>query len=108
MPPGAVIVIGPGVALAGTVVVIDVVPLRVQPETSTPWNLTADIAIRPVPVITTVAPAAPDVGVNEEIVGALYVKVGPVAVPVGVVTVTGPEVAMFGTVATIEVAELTV
>jgi hypothetical protein len=35
-----------------------------------PLNLTADVPVRLVPVMATVAPGAPDVGVNEVRVGA--------------------------------------
>ena len=67
----------------------------------TPLNLTAVAPVKVVPLIVTVAPTAPLVGVKPVIVGAgMTVKlVALVAVPPGVMTLTGPVVAPVGTVA---------
>jgi hypothetical protein len=67
-----------------------------------PLNATAVAPVKFVPLIVTLVPAGPLVGVKPVIVGALAptVKVlALVAVPVGVVTLTGPVVAPAGTVA---------
>ena len=67
-----------------------------------PLKLTAVPPVKLVPLIVTLVPAGPLVGVNPVIVGALgaIVKVlALLAVPSGVVTLTGPVVAPAGTVA---------
>jgi hypothetical protein len=69
--PATVTVILPVVAPAGTVVVILVVVLAVAVAV-VPLNLTVllvGVALKFVPVIVTVVPATPDVGVKEVIVG---------------------------------------
>jgi hypothetical protein len=69
--PATVTVILPVVAPAGTVVVMDVVVLAVAVAV-VPLNLTvllAGVALKFVPVIVTVVPVTPDVGVKEVIVG---------------------------------------
>ena len=67
----------------------------------TPLNLTAVAPVKVVPLIVTLVPTAPLVGVKPVIVGAgMTVKlVALVAVPPGVMTLTGPVVAPVGTVA---------
>ena len=67
----------------------------------TPLNATAVAPLKFVPVIVTLVPAGPLVGVKLVIVGAgTTVKVlALVAVPPAVVTLTGPVVAPVGTVA---------
>ena len=67
-----------------------------------PLNLTADAPVKFVPVIVTLVPTGPLAGVKLVIVGALALTVKLaelVAVPPGVVTLTGPVVAPAGTVA---------
>ena len=67
-----------------------------------PLNVTAVAPVKFVPLIVTLAPSGPLVGVTLVIVGALAVTVkllALVAVPPGVVTLTGPVVAPVGTVA---------
>ena len=66
-----------------------------------PLNVTAVAPVKFVPLIVTLAPTGPLVGVTLVIVGAgRTVKlVALVAVPPGVVTLTGPVVASAGTVA---------
>jgi hypothetical protein len=75
-----------------------------------PLNRTAVAPVKFVPLIVTLVPASPLVGVKPVIVGGLRtVKfVALVAVPPGVVTLSGPVVAAAGTVAVIAVAEVTV
>src|SRR2546426_6635381 len=76
----------------------------------TPLNVTAVAPVKFVPLIVTLVPTGPLVGVKLVIVGAgTTVKlVVLVAVPPGVVTLSGPVVAPAGTVAWIAVSELTV
>ena len=67
-----------------------------------PLNVTPVAPVKFVPLIVTLAPTAPLVGVKLVIVGPLAdtVKVlALVAVPAGVVTLTSPVVAPVGTVA---------
>src|SRR5439155_16121785 len=74
-------------------------------------NLTAVAPVKAVPLIVTLLPTGPLAGVKLVIVGALAVTVKLlllVAVPPGVVTLSGPLVAPLGTVAAIEVEEFTV
>lgn len=115
VPPGVVTVIFPVVAPVGTVAVICVAEFTVNVAV-TPLNLT-EVVVKPVPlkfvpVITTVLPTGPKVGVNEVIVGrgaAFTVKlVALIPVPLEVVTLIGPLVAPVGTVVTICVAVLEV
>ena len=67
----------------------------------TPLNVTAVAPVKSVPLIVMLVPAAPLVGVKFVIVGGVTtVKlVALVAVPPGVVTLSGPVVAPVGTVA---------
>ena len=73
-------------------------------------KVTAVAPVKLVPLIVTVVPTAPLVGVKLVIVGGgITVKVLLlVAVPPAVVTLTGPVVAPLGTVAEIEVSDVTV
>ena len=67
-----------------------------------PLNRTAVAPVKFVPLIVTLVPAGPLVGVKLVIVGALAVTVkllALVALPPGVVTLSGPVVAPAGTVA---------
>ena len=67
-----------------------------------PLNLTADAPVKFVPLIVTLVPTGPLVGVKLVIVGALALTVklaALVAVPADVVTLSGPVVAPVGTVA---------
>ena len=67
----------------------------------TPLNATAVAPLKFVPLIVTLVPTGPLVGAKLAIVGAgMTVKLAAlVAVPPGVVTLTGPVVAPAGTVA---------
>ena len=75
-----------------------------------PLNATAVTPVKFVPLIVTLVPAGPLVGAKLVIAGGLTtVKLLLfVAVPPGVVTLSGPAVAPAGTVAWIAVAEVTV
>ena len=67
-----------------------------------PLKLTAVAPVKLVPLIVTLVPAGPLAGAKLVIVGALAVTVklvALVAVPPGVVTLTGPVAAPAGTVA---------
>ena len=67
-----------------------------------PFNRTALAPVKLEPLIVTAVPTGPLVGVKLVIVGGLVVTenaLGLFAVPPGVVTLTGPVVAPFGTVA---------
>src|SRR5438876_353704 len=110
VPPGVVTLSGPLVAPLGTVAAIVVAELT-EKLAFAPLNVTAVAPVKFVPVIVTMVPTGPLVGVKLVIVGALAVTVKLlelVAGPPGVVTLSGPLVAPLGTVAAIEVEEFTV
>ena len=65
----------------------------------TPLNVTTVAPVKFAPLIVTLAPSAPLVGVKLAIVGATEKFVALVAVPPGVVTLSAPVVAPAGTVA---------
>jgi hypothetical protein len=111
-PAGVVTLIGPVVAPAGTVAAI-LVALTTLNVAATPLKVTLVAPVKFVPVIVTVVPTGPKVGVNEVIVGApaAVVTLKPCelqSLPPGVVTQIFPVVAPVGTVAVIFVAESTV
>lgn len=92
VPPPVVTDTLPEVPLASTAVIL-VELLTTKEVAAVPPNFTALAPVKLVPVMVTLVPAMPDVGVNEVMVGA-FTKVKParVAVPPGVVTATLPEV----------------
>jgi hypothetical protein len=100
-PSGVVIMIGPVVAPAGTVVLI-VAELLTVNVAALPPNETVVTPVKFVPVIVTPVPTAPRVGAKEVMAGVTVKRVvvikGP---PPDVVTVMGPVVAAAGTVAVI-------
>jgi len=113
IPAGVATAIGPVLAPLGTVAVMDVSEVT-ENVAATPLNVTVMAPVKCAPVIDTVAPAAPLVGVKDEIVGAtgggVVVTVNDVPlvpVPPPVVTAIGPPVAPLGTVAVIDVSEPT-
>ena len=113
VPSGVVTVIGPVVAVAGTVaviVVLGVVVLGVYVAV-TPLNLTEFTPRKLFPVITTlVVLTAPLVGLNDEMVGAPVITVntvGLVAIETVLVTVIDPVNAPIGTVAVIDPVDVT-
>lgn len=95
----------PVVAPVGTVAVIDMFELTVNEVAVVVLNLTAVVPQRFVPVIVTLVPVGPAVGVNEVMVGAAAVTtvksvaLGVSAEPPGTSTVIGPVVAPTGTAA---------
>src|SRR5438445_7609250 len=109
VPPGVVTLSGPVVAPLGTVAEIEVEEVAVK-LALVPLNRTAEAPVKFVPVIVTGVPTGPLVGAKLVIVGAgMTVKLFVlVAVPPGVVTLSGPVVAPLGTVAEIEVEEVAV
>lgn len=104
VPPGVVTVIFPLPAPAGTLAVM-VVALTTEKVAATPLKCTDKVVARFVPVSVTVVPAAPLLGVMEVSVGGnSTVKfVVLVAVPLDIVTVSGPLLAPAGTLAVIVV-----
>src|SRR5207245_1179370 len=100
---------GPVLAPAGTVAWIAVSEVTVK-VALTPLKATAVAPVKFVPLIVTLVPTGPLVGVKLAIVGGLTTvnELALVAVPPGVVTLSGPVVAPAGTVAWIAVAEVTV
>lgn len=92
VPPGVVTDIVPEVPLPTTAVIL-VDDTTVREVAAVPPKLTSVAPVKSVPVMVTVAPALPLVGVNEVMVGA-GIKINParVAVPVGAVTEIFPEV----------------
>ena len=102
VPPGVVTLSGPVVAPAGTVASIAAAEVTVK-LALTPLNVTAVAPVKFVPLIVTLVPTGPLVGVKLVIVGgalATTVKLFVlVAVPPGVVTLNGPVVAPAGAVA---------
>ena len=109
VPPGVVTLSGPDVAPAGTVAVIWL-SLSTENAAAVPLNFTAVAPVRLLPVMVTLAPTCPLVGVNDVSVGAglATVKLALlVAVPPGVVRLIGPLEAPAGTVAVIWLSLLT-
>ena len=100
VPSDVVTFTGPVVAPVGTVACIAVADVTVK-LALTPLNITAVAPLKFVPLIVTLVPTGPLVGVTLVIVGAgTTVKLlALVAVPPDVVTLTGPVVAVAGTVA---------
>ena len=110
LPPGVVTRIEPVVAPAGTLVVICVALFTVK-VADVPLKESADAPVKFVPVMDTLVPEAPLVGVKLEIVGAAALTVkfpDEVTVPPGAVSEIFPVVAPGGTAAVICVALLIV
>jgi hypothetical protein len=103
VPPGVVTATVPP---AGTVAVIDVGETTVY-DAEMPPNVTLVAPPKPLPVIVTFVPTGPLVGEKLVIEGFTLKGDVLVAVPLAVVTVTGPLIAAVGTVAVIVVDELT-
>jgi hypothetical protein len=100
--------ISPVVAPTGTVALICVSESSTN-EASVPLNFTTVAPVRLAPVMVTVVPTGPEVGMKPETVGPVTVKLEAlVAVPPGVVTPIDPVVAPLGTTVVIWVSELTV
>ena len=107
VPTGVVTLIFPVVASEGTVAVILMDELTVKLAV-VPLNLTRVAPLKFAPLMTTLVPTLPLVGVKLVIRGATTKSVEVVAVPAGLVTVIFPVVAPVGTVAVILTALLTV
>ncbi len=109
VPPAVVTLIGPVVVPADTVARIDVAEVTVK-LALTELKVTEVAPLKFVPLMVTLVPTGPLVGAKLVIVGgsttvnALLL----LAVPPAAVTLIGPVVAPAGTVARIEVAEVTV
>jgi len=80
VPPGAVTLIVPVDAPAGTVAAIDVSEPTVN-DALVPANLTLVAPVKLVPVIVTLVPTGPLVGLNDAIVGGAGVVVDPGVTP---------------------------
>src|SRR2546428_3000493 len=107
VPPEVVTLSGPVVAPLGTVATIEVEEVTVK-LALVPLKRTAVAPVKFVPLIVTLVPTGPLVGVKLVIVGGLAVTVkllALVAVPPEVGTLSGPAVAPLGTGAAIEVEE---
>jgi hypothetical protein len=107
VPPGVVTEILPVVAPVGTVAVICVYETTVN-VAETPLNLTFVAPVNAVPVIVTLRPTLPLVGVKAVIVGCTLNTLPLTPVPAGVVTLILPVSAPLGTVVVILVLETTV
>jgi hypothetical protein len=70
VPRGVVTLIGPLVALLGTVAVICALDLTAN-EADLPLKVTAVAPVKPEPVIVTLVPTRPPVGANEQIRGLI-------------------------------------
>ena len=77
VPDGVVTEIGPVVALLGTVVVICVELFTVKEVTAVPLNLTAVAPVKFVPVIVTLVPIGPLVGLKLVTVGVAPPELDP-------------------------------
>jgi hypothetical protein len=116
VPPGVVTLIGPLAASAGTVASITLSDATVKVAAvsgcaAVPLNVTDVAPVKFVPLIVTVTPTDPLVGLKLVIVVELATTVNAlalVAVPPGVVTLSGPVVAPAGTVASITLSDVTV
>jgi hypothetical protein len=111
VPIGAVVlvtVIGPSVAVGGTVAVSFVAETNVTALAATPLNFTLELLVNPTPVSVTTVPRGPLVGAMA-VIDSVGVKLAAlVAVPAAVGTEIFPATAPSGTVALICVADTTV
>jgi len=108
VPPGVVTLIFPVVAPAGTTAWISLSDFTRKELEGTPLKATVVAPLKTFPLMTTVIPTFPLVGVNESICGGLRkVKLLELAaVPAGVVTLIVP-LLVAGTNAVISVSEIT-
>jgi len=100
VPPAVVTDTRPVEAPAGTIAVIFMSVLTVK-LAAVPLKLTAVAPLKPVPLMTTLVPTTPLVGLKLVIVGVTVKFVVLVAVPPAVVTAIGPVVAAAETMAVI-------
>src|SRR5690349_20066092 len=108
LPAAVVTVTGPVAAPVGTMAWIAASDCTVKVAPS-PLNVTEVAPVRAEPLIVTLVPTGPLAGAKLAIVGGGTTVNAPVlvAVPPGVVTLSGPVLAPAGTVAWIAVAEVT-
>ncbi|HMJ47855.1 MAG TPA: hypothetical protein VK498_11035 [Ferruginibacter sp.] len=85
---------------------INVSEITANDAAANPPKLTEVAPVKPMPLILSLIPAGPDVGVKEEMDGPVKIKPGKLPLPAGVVTLTLPE-DPFPTIAVILVPELT-
>ncbi len=101
VPTGAAVlvtVIGPLVAVVGTVALSTVAEVCVTVVDATPLNFTVEVLVKPTPLIVTIVPVGPLAGVNDLIDNVGVKFVAETALPAPVVTVIGAAIAPFGTV----------
>ena len=91
VPVGVVALTLPEVPVP-TTAVIDVALTTLNDVAAVPPKLTAEALLKLVPVMVTVVPFEAEVGENEEMVGLEYMYPDFVEIPLGVVTLTLPEV----------------
>ena len=111
VPVGAVAfvtVIGPVVAVEGTVAFSWVDEMWVTLDARVPLNFTLELLLNPVPVIITTVPAGPLVGLKPVIDSVTVKFEALVPVPAGVMTEILPVTAPVGTVALIWVPDTNV
>ena len=108
VPLAVVTAILPVTAPEGTVAVICVAEFTLKLVAATPPNVTLLAPVKLVPVIVTVVPTAPLIGVKLLIPGLTLKFELLVAVPPAFTTETGPVVAPAGTVALIHCRDTTV
>lgn len=110
VPAGDVTETGPAPAPAGTTAVAVVGLVTENVAAGVPAKAIAVAPVRFVPVIVTVSPTRPVSGATVVIVGGGLISkfVSLLAMPVGVITLIGPDTAPVGTVAVICDGELTV
>jgi hypothetical protein len=98
--PAAVVTVSfPVVAPVGTIAWIAVADVTAKFVALTPLNFTAVAPVKFKPLIVTTVPTGPMAGVKLVILGATVKGAALVAVPPGVVTLSGPVVAPAGTAA---------
>ena len=105
VPPDVVTEIRPEVAPAGTVAVMRFSFTTVKLLTLVVLNLTAVAPVKPVPVKVTTSPVKPLADVKELMTGSTLKMAALVAVPLGVVKLKVPVVALPGTVVVMLAAE---
>jgi hypothetical protein len=101
-----VTLIRPVFAPAGTVALMEVAEISVKAALTFP-NLTSMVPRKFRPLIVTTVPTGPLGGVKPVTLGPTLKLIELMSVPFGVTTVTGPLFAPLGTVAVIELSELT-
>jgi len=107
VPPGVVTAIGPPVAPVGTVQVIWLYEVTMK-TAGVPLKVTAVAPVKALPVIVTVVPVLPELGLKAETVGITPNVAGLDPLPAGVATLMVPVSAPEGTVAVMVESETTV